>query len=137
MRTTSFIVFAAQAAYGMQVGTCVATMRTSVVARVCMSAAVSVSEEEAKRAWLSRLDGPTWGKGVVASTTQANKEVAKAKEEEAKKAWLARLDAPTWGKAAGLIATIAKEAEMIAAKETEEVRDSNRERKHHTNAHIA
>ena len=67
-------------------------------------------EEAAKRAWLARLDAPTWGKAgaatravtvsavtVSAVATVIEPETALSKEEAAKRAWLARLDAPTWG----------------------------------------
>merc|ERR1719247_2619420 len=53
-------------------------------------------EEEAKRAWLARLEVPTWGPKAMS-------------EEEAKKAWLARLDVPSWGEAP------AQTADMTAA----------------------
>jgi len=42
-------------------------------------------EDEAKRAWLAKLDVPAWGK-ISASVS----------EEAAKAAWLARQDAPAW-----------------------------------------
>ena len=75
-----------------------------------MSMARAVSEDEAKRVWLSRLD-VAWGKGVVAPVNQANEQ--SISEEEAKKAWLARLDAPTWGKSASTLTEIAKEALVV------------------------
>merc|ERR1719408_427460 len=58
-------------------------------------------EEAAKKAWLARLDLPTWGaaQDVVAT-------VAKMSEEEAKKAWLARLDVPSWGAAKAVVSTV-------------------------------
>jgi hypothetical protein len=58
-------------------------------------------EEEAKRAWLAKLDShwqPAWGPN------------AKLSEEAAKRKWLASLDAPSWGKAATTLANIAAEA---------------------------
>merc|ERR1719486_1414128 len=59
-------------------------------------------EEEAKRAWLAKLDVPTWGN------------TAKMSEEQAKKAWLAKQDFPTWGKAATALASAASEAARMA-----------------------
>merc|ERR1719247_1486733 len=59
-------------------------------------------EEEAKRAWLARIDTPTLGPGV------------KMSEEAAKKAWLASLDAPSWGSAAHSLANVASEAAYMA-----------------------
>ena len=41
----------------------------------------NANEEEAKQAWLAKLDVPSWGKMT---------------EEQAKKKWLAKLDAPVW-----------------------------------------
>lgn len=75
-----------------------------------------ISEEDAKKAWLAKLDAPVWGQAATVMTsivTEANKiaelteEVEAgdsaaanmlAKENEAKKAWLAKLDVPSWGK---------------------------------------
>merc|ERR1711965_601643 len=89
------------------------------------SSNVASAEEAAKRAWLAKLDAPTWGKAaeavaaasVDAVATQALEEKCDegdavacdtlSKEEEAKRAWLARLDAPTWGKAASSLTEIA------------------------------
>merc|ERR1719199_1715924 len=59
-------------------------------------------EEEAKRAWLAKLDVPTWGN------------TAKMSEEQAKNAWLAKQDFPTWGKAATAFANAASEAAQMA-----------------------
>ena len=50
--------------------------------------AQTISEDAAKKAWLAKLDTPTWG------ATPANNKMS---EDEAKKAWLAKLDVPTWG----------------------------------------
>jgi len=54
-----------------------------------------MSEEEAKKAWLARVDAPKWGKDSASRSRDANVK----NEEEAKKAWLARVDASTLGKA--------------------------------------
>jgi hypothetical protein len=59
-------------------------------------------EEEAKRAWLAKLDVPTWGN------------TAKMSEEQAKKAWMAKHDFPTWGKAATVLSSAASEASQLA-----------------------
>merc|ERR1719199_1194173 len=59
-------------------------------------------EEDAKRAWLAKLDVPTWGN------------TAKMSEEQAKKAWLAKQDFPTWGQAATAFANAASEAAQMA-----------------------
>ncbi|KAL3926599.1 MAG: hypothetical protein SGPRY_003228, partial [Prymnesium sp.] len=65
------------------------------------------AEEEAKRAWLSRLDAPQWGnQGVQADdagwaqplTRDLEEPQMPLTEEEAKRAWLQRLGAPTWGR---------------------------------------
>lgn len=106
-----FLIFLTAQAHGLLIGrTCAPS--TSIVGRKSeanMIMATSVGEE-AKRAWLSRLDAPTWGKGAVVSSP-ASKHVMS--EDEAKVAWLARLDVPTWGKAAKAVADIAKEASAM------------------------
>merc|ERR1719262_623725 len=58
-------------------------------------------EEDAKRAWLEKLDVPTWGN------------TAKMSEEQAKKAWMAKQDFPTWGKAATALASAASQASQL------------------------
>ena len=81
-------------------------------------------EEEAKRAWLARLDAPTWGAAAAAVSAVATQvEMAQAcdqgddvacdslsREEEAKRAWLARLDVPSWGTGAKMSEEAAKKA---------------------------
>ena len=56
------------------------------------------NEDEAKRAWLSKLDVPTWGQ--VASTVSeaaAAATITQVKDDEAAKAaWLSKLDEPSW-----------------------------------------
>merc|ERR1719310_986156 len=47
-------------------------------------------EDEAKRAWLAKLDVPAWGKVSAAVS-----------EEAAKAAWLARQESPAWDMASG------------------------------------
>ena len=84
------------------------------------------SEEEAKKAWLAKLDAPKWGKAAVALTGIASEAVQLAemavachegdevacnnlsREEEAKRAWLTKLDAPTWGAAAAAVSAVAE-----------------------------
>merc|ERR1719174_302237 len=59
-------------------------------------------EDQAKRAWLAKLDVPTWGAAAAAVSAVATQvmempELApRMSEEEAKQAWLART-APAWG----------------------------------------
>merc|ERR1719181_743080 len=113
----------------------VLTSRTRVP--IMMVTTSTITETEAKRAWLSRLETPTWGRGGAAPAeapvapdtvaTMSAEEAKKAwlarldtptwgkatREDEAKKAWLARLDAPTWGKAAAVIADVAKDASAV------------------------
>ena len=81
-------------------------------------------EEEAKRAWLKKLDAPLWGtaaaavsqvaKGVVTPTG-----VVKMSEEEAKRAWLDRLDVPSWGRAAESLTNVVAEAAALQAMEAD------------------
>jgi len=62
-------------------------------------------EDDAKRAWLAKLDVPTWGAAAAAVTAVAAEvEMApdSSAEEIAKQAWLARLDAPAWGSTASV-----------------------------------
>merc|ERR1719482_1135842 len=74
-------------------------------------------EEEAKRAWLAKLDAPTWGAAAAAVSAVATQVTEmtnvdlppRMSEEAAKRAWLARLDAPSWGKAAAQVAAAAQE----------------------------
>ena len=68
------------------------------------------NEEEAKQAWLAKLDVPSWGKAATAmeeiaaemaavdSAPELLDHLPKMTEEQAKQAWLAKLDAPVWGK---------------------------------------
>jgi len=76
-----------------------------------MSIANTIDDEHAKRQWLSRLDVPSWGQGVIVPSGSAI--ANEIREEEAKRAWLARIDTPAWGKAASAVAEIAKEALTI------------------------
>ena len=50
-------------------------------------------EEEAKRAWLARLDAPTWGAvaAAVSEVAAATGPACGADNEEAKKLWLAKV----------------------------------------------
>ena len=99
-------------------------------------------EEEAKLAWMKKLDAPSWGAAAaavsaVASEVQSSAAVSEATaksawlagasgesgggailtEDKAKQAWLMRLDAPTWGQAAAAISQVASEASSFAARE--------------------
>jgi hypothetical protein len=69
-------------------------------------------EEEAKRAWLARLDAPIWGPRAGAADASEMAQLEQdckmgvdtacaqlTREEEAKRVWLARLDAPSLGEA--------------------------------------
>ena len=82
-------------------------------------------EEEAKRAWLAKLDAPTWGKAAQTLVDIAGQAGASAAmeeaceqgvfeacdglthEQEAKKQWLAKMDAPTWGAVTAAVASVA------------------------------
>jgi len=61
-------------------------------------------EDEAKQAWLAKIDVPSWGKAAEAMEAMvvvdeaAGAPLSSTSEEEAKKAWLAKLDVPVWGK---------------------------------------
>ena len=60
-------------------------------------------EEEAKAAWLAKLDAPTWAAATAAVSAVASEvaaEPAMDAEEIAKAAWLAKFDTPSWGAAA-------------------------------------
>ena len=80
------------------------------------------NEEEAKKAWLARLDAPTWG-AVAATVATVSATVAvpaapaatggMSAEEVAKQAWLAKLDAPTWGQASTALTEIAAGAVVM------------------------
>ena len=69
----------------------------------CVELSMALAEQEAKRAWLARLDVPTWGpkqEAVLQEACVSGDDTAcdtLSREEEAKRAWLARLDVPTWG----------------------------------------
>jgi len=98
-------------------------------------------EDEAKQAWLAKIDVPAWGKAAeameamfvaeqvpVASSSSTPEEAAKkawlAKldvpvwgkltEEQAKQKWLSRLDAPVWGQAAAAMTLLVSEATKFA-----------------------
>ena len=95
------------------------------------AAAATAAAQEAKRAWLAKLDAPSWGQAaaalssVVAEATQMAAAVADcdsgvdvaceelSNEDEAKKAWLTTLDVPAWGAAA---ATVTQVAQVVKVK---------------------
>ena len=82
---------------------------------------MATSEDEAKTAWLAKLDAPAWGRAAAALTEAAVEATSMAElsdqctsgkfeaceqlssEEEAKKAWLAKLDTPAWGTATAVV----------------------------------
>jgi len=69
---------------------------------------------EAKEAWLSRMDAPTWAALAEAVSEVVSFVNAPAGDDEpvkeaAKEAWLERVDAATWAEAAPAINTIAHE----------------------------
>ena len=96
-----------------QAPSCLTTRTVSMMAR-----RAPADEEAAKRAWLARLDAPTWG-AVAAAVAEVAAGVAGSKptaaEEAAKQAWLARLDEPTWRKASSSLVSIAGSAAAQAA----------------------
>ena len=71
-------------------------------------------EEQAKVAWLAKLDVPSWGAAAMAVSHVASGMTppapapAPTSEEEAKAAWLAKLDAPVWGQAATALIDVAQ-----------------------------
>lgn len=103
------------------------------------SALMSSAEDEAKAAWLAKLDAPAWGKAAEAMSTVAeeashfqklNKECdsgdstacdAISREEEAKIAWLAKIDVPSWGQAAAAMKEIGKESMPSASEEAAKI----------------
>lgn len=98
----SLIILVAQA-HGLVISrTCVPTMNMPSV----------IAEEQARKAWLARLDAPAWG-GVVAPVNNIN--IPAMSEVDAKKAWLARLDVPSWGKAVAIVADISKEVTVLVS----------------------
>ena len=78
----------------------------------------SISEDEAKAAWLSQRETPTWGgAGLADEQTTPTIEATSApqrvsEEDEARAEWLSKLEAPTWGAAAATDA--ADDAVIIA-----------------------
>jgi len=81
--------------------------------------------EATQKAWLARLDAPTWGKaaaalasiaseaGILAALRQACEQGVDevcddpSREDEARQAWLAKLDAPTWDAVAAVVSEVA------------------------------
>ena len=51
-------------------------------------------EEEAKKAWLAKLDVPTWSAAAAAVSAVATELTQARPEEEAKTAWLSRVEVP-------------------------------------------
>ena len=84
------------------------------------------NEEEAKQAWLAKLDVPSWGKAATAmeeiaaemaavdSAPELLDHLPKMTEEQAKQAWLAKLDAPVWGQAVAVMTSVVAEATKMA-----------------------
>jgi hypothetical protein len=93
-----------------------------------------LSEEAAKKAWISRLDSPTWGKSSTSDATKIAKPTYGAavsriaavplpprpSEEQAKQAWLARIDPPTWGKPSTGAAKVAHAAALPVSPQPDE-----------------
>ena len=73
------------------------------------------SEDEAKSAWLAKLDAPAWGGVAAAVASVSGAPPSSLSEDGAKAAWLSKLDAPAWGKAALAITEVATEAVHAAA----------------------
>lgn len=78
------------------------------------------ADDEAKAAWLAKLDAPAWrgaAKAMRSIVDEANKmsetTAPMSKEAEAKAKWLASLDVPSWGNAATAIESMV-EAEQVA-----------------------
>lgn len=108
-------------------------------------------EDEAKAAWLAKLDVPEWGKAAkaveqvavdfiaVPTISESEAKAAwlakldkpawtsrpKMSEAAAKKAWLDKLDAPTWGAAAEAMTSVFAEASKLAALVADSTQDSN------------
>ena len=120
--------------------TAISTAVDVVPAAVPSTASSStMNEEDAKRAWMTKLDAPTWGGAAAAMVdvaVQASEVVALTEacdsgdnvacdtldnEEDAKLAWLAKLDAPAWGAAAAAVAAVAAEVEAESAMSAEEI----------------
>ena len=80
-------------------------------------------EDEAKAAWLSKLDAPSWGVAaqavselsVMARVIAQSPSASAQSEAAAKAAWLSKLDAPSWGKAAQVMTELVAEATQIQA----------------------
>ena len=78
------------------------------------------NEDQAKVAWLAKLDVPSWGAAAaavsqVASVMEPTQVAPAVSEEAAKAAWLAKLDAPVWGQAATAMIDMAQVAAMNEA----------------------
>ena len=87
------------------------------------------TEDEAKKAWLAKLDATTWGAVAAAVTEiwaevtvaafldQCEQDVDQARYQqsmEARAAWLARLDAAAWDRASTALVDIAGDAAVIS-----------------------
>ena len=72
----------------------------------------NLSKEEAKRAWLKKLDHVEWNNAAQA-VAQVASFPDSLSEQDAKAAWLAKLDAPTWGAAAAALTSAVSEAASI------------------------
>ena len=87
----------------------------------------SVTEEEAKQAWLAKLEVPTWGQALndeqemplvedvqeeSDSTFESAAEQLLDEEEAAKQAWLQKLDTPTFGPASSNAAAAAQKKDQ-------------------------
>ena len=87
------------------------------------AACTRLSDKVAERAWLAKLDAPTWG-AVAAAVSEVARAVAaagtdaEAAEEAARQAWTAWLDTPVWRTAAAALDGVADVA--AAASDDEE-----------------
>lgn len=80
-----------------------------------VSCHVLSKEDDAKRAWLSKVDAASWG-AAAASITEAAAAPSMS-EDAAKRAWLARLDTSKAGNAAAALSSVVAEAAQMAAME--------------------
>ena len=69
-------------------------------------------EDEAKKAWLKKLDERAWNAAAAAVSQVAG--AASSDEASAKASWLSKLDQPQWGEAAQAVHAVAAEATKLA-----------------------
>lgn len=116
MSPVAFLLLSSSCAHAIVLHTSVGV---PIVARRDAVLAIMNEEEQAKMAWLAKLDLPTWSITRTAPTapkwglapasfvvSQADQPL-RTSEEEAKRAWLAKLENPSWGKAESDAAEVA------------------------------